>query len=34
MTFIRKYRVPIAWVAIVAMILSVAYGLFTGLLAG
>ncbi len=31
MTFIRKYRVPIAWMAITAMVLSVAYGLFTGL---
>lgn len=33
MTFIRKHRVPIAWMAIVAMVLSVAYGLFSGLFA-
>lgn len=34
MTFIRKFRVPITWLAIVAMTLSLAYGLFTGLFAG
>lgn len=33
MTLIRKYRIPIAWMAIVAMVLSVGYGFFSVALA-